>query len=51
MWAGNQCYSSACESNRKNIIGENVNATTPKMVTTPASVKANSQKSDPVRPP
>ena len=31
--------------------GESVSATTPEMVTAPASVSANSRKSDPVRPP
>ena len=33
------------------IIGDNVSATMPEMMTAPASVKANSRKSDPVRPP
>jgi hypothetical protein len=33
------------------IIGESVSATMPEIVTAPASVKANSRKSEPVRPP
>ncbi len=33
------------------IIGERVSATTPETITAPASVKANSRNSEPVRPP
>ena len=36
---------------RADITGERVSATTPEMVTAPASVSANSRKSEPVRPP
>ena len=32
-------------------MGDSVNATTPEMRTAPASVKTNSRKSAPVRPP
>ena len=33
------------------IMGESVRATTPEMATAPARVRANSRKSEPVRPP
>ena len=36
---------------REDIIGDSVSATTPEMKTAPASVKANSRNSAPVRPP
>ena len=35
----------------EHIIGDRVTATTPEMMTAPASVKANSRKSAPVTPP
>ena len=38
-------------SSLEDIIGESVSATTPEMKTAPASVKANSRKSEPVSPP
>ena len=34
----------------EHIIGDSVRATTPEMITAPARVKANSRKSEPVRP-
>ena len=38
-------------SSLADIMGESVSATTPEMATAPASVSANSRKSEPVRPP
>ena len=38
-------------SNSEHIIGDNVTATTPEMITEPARVKANSRNSAPVTPP
>ena len=49
-----QLYSRPCRSVRRrsfeHIIGESVNATKPDTSTAPASVRANSMKSLPVRP-
>ncbi len=38
-------------SSLADIMGERVRATTPEMATAPARVRANSRKSEPVRPP
>jgi hypothetical protein len=42
---------SPLRSSLEPIIGDSVSATTPETITAPASVKANSRKSAPVRPP
>ena len=43
--------SSALFSKTEHIMGDSVNAITPDTITAPASVKANSRNSEPVRPP
>ena len=43
--------SSALFNSTEHIIGDNVSAITPDTITAPASVKANSRNSEPVRPP
>lgn len=47
----NQPWLSWCLSSTEHIIGDSVSAMMPDTITEPASVKANSRNSAPVRPP